>query len=101
MSETFAEARRRRTEKNMSQQQPANLLFVDRSAVAGWETGRRVPDATMISRIADCLGADVTDLFDVMAEADERPNVIMVDDERVILAGGGTVVTVYIAPAIR
>ncbi|MBR1781689.1 MAG: response regulator [Oscillospiraceae bacterium] len=89
MGESFAAIlRRKRMERNMSQQQLANLLFVDRSSVAGWETGRRVPDATLIARIAACLEVDVADLFDSPEQPEEKPNVILVDDERIILTGG-------------
>lgn len=32
-----------RTEKNMSQEQLASVLFVSRSTIAMWETGKRIP----------------------------------------------------------
>ena len=57
---TFAETLHKiRTDKGLSQQKLADLLFVDRSTVASWETGRRVPDAVTMRKIANALNVDV------------------------------------------
>ncbi|MBQ9196981.1 MAG: response regulator [Clostridia bacterium] len=90
MNQSFADTLRRlRTEKGLSQQQLAKLLFVDRSSVAHWENGRRVPDAILISQIANALGVDVSVLLNAAAERDaDKPAVILLDDERIILEGG-------------
>ena len=45
-----------------------------------------MPDAAMIPRIAKCLNVDASRLFHIVAESDEIPNVIMVDDNEVILS---------------
>lgn len=42
----------------------------------------------MILRIAQCLGADLNDLFHLAAKSEENPNVIIVDDSKVILSDG-------------
>ena len=64
MNLSFAEVLRRlRIEKGFSQQQLAEALHVDRSTVGKWETGDRVPDMTMLSRLSDRLGADVAELL--------------------------------------
>ena len=42
----------------------------------------------MISRLADVLGADVNMLLYAAAQSDTNPNVIMVDDRKIILSGG-------------
>ncbi|MBQ9414588.1 MAG: response regulator, partial [Clostridia bacterium] len=47
----------------------------------------RLPDATMIVRLAKILGVDVTVLLNAAVLSDERPNVIMVDDNKIILSG--------------
>ena len=48
MSKVFGETLRQlRTKKGYSQQQLSEKLFVDRSSIANWETGRRVPDALL------------------------------------------------------
>ena len=85
----FAETLRRlRTESGLSQREMAQKVFVTRSTVARWENGSRLPDAAMISRLSDCLGVDVGVLLTAVTQSDESPNVIMVDDSRIILAGG-------------
>ena len=48
MKDSFADTLKQfRTEKNLSQQQLADMLFVERSTIANWETGRRIPDAVL------------------------------------------------------
>lgn len=83
--------RKLRTERGLSQAQLGKQLYVYRSTVARWESGIRLPDATMIPRLAKCLGVDANTLFDLAAEGDESLNVIMVDDNEVILADGVSV----------
>ena len=77
-----------REERGLSQIQLGKQLFVNHSTVARWESGSRLPDATMIPRIANCLGADANTLFQLAAQSEESPNVILVDDSRVILSDG-------------
>lgn len=89
MNISFAEALRRlRIEKGFSQQQLADALHVDRSTVTKWETGDRVPDVAMLLLLSERLGADVAELLRASEEGAHTPVVIMVDDERIILAGG-------------
>ena len=86
---TFAETLHKiRTEKGLSQQRLADLLFVDRSTVASWETGRRVPDVVTIRKLSDILGVDVSILLSSGAASGDKPVVMMVDNERIILRGG-------------
>ncbi len=74
-----------RNKKDLSQQQLADLVFVDRSSVARWESGTRMPDAVMIARLSRCLDVDMADL---LSESDEKDlTVILVDNERIILSG--------------
>ena len=80
--------RKLRTERGLSQKQLGDQLFVYNSTVARWENGSRLPDATMIPRLARCLGIDANSLFNLAAKSDEHPNVIMVDDNEVILSHG-------------
>ena len=79
--------RKLRKEKGYSQQQLADLLFVDRTSVANWETGRRVPDAILISRISELLAVDTATLLGMTEQPDVKPTAIVVDDERLILQG--------------
>ena len=80
--------KRLRTEIGLSQQQFADMLYIDRSTCANWETGRRMPDAAMILKISDVLGVDTSYLMNVMKQQETIPNVIMLDDERIVLTGG-------------
>ena len=89
LANPFAESlRQRRLEKQLSQQQLAQVLCVSRSCVASWETGRRVPDAVLLARISERLDLDLTGLLGAVDASPEPPNVILVDDERIILSGG-------------
>ena len=88
MNPTFANVLRKiRTEKGLSQQALADKMFVTQSTVARWENGSRLPDAVMTTRLATVLGVDVSLLF-TAAESDESPNVILVDDMKLILVDG-------------
>ena len=87
MTNSFGETLRRlRIENGLSQQQLADRLHVERPSVSNWEGGRRLPDAAMISRLAETLGVDTAFLLSVAEEPDGVPYVLLVDDERIILA---------------
>lgn len=89
MSRAFAETiKQLRTEKELSQAQLAELIFVTRSTIARWENGSRMPDSVMISRLAKCLGVDTGRLFSLLSKEEETLNIIMLDDESIILSGG-------------
>ena len=87
MALPFGETLRRlRIEKGLSQQQLANKLHVDRTSISNWEGNRRFPDVDMLSLLAKALGVDVALLLASAEETDSAPNVILVDDERIILS---------------
>ena len=89
MNGIFAEnLRKLREERGLSQKQLGERMFVGQSTVARWESGTRLPDAAMTLRLAGCLGVDVDTLLRLTAQSDESPNVILVDDSKVILADG-------------
>ena len=89
MNMLFAETlKKHRIERGLSQRELADLLRVTRSTVARWENGSRMPDAMMISQLSQCLGIDVNTLLGGAAEQEDIPNVIMVDDRKIILTGG-------------
>ena len=89
MNTLFAETLKKlRAESELSQRELAKRMYVTRSTVARWENGSRLPDAAMLSRLAECLGVDVGTLLSAATKSDEAPNVIMVDDRKVILSGG-------------
>lgn len=76
-----------RTEKGFSQRELAEKMYVNRSTITRWESGTRLPDVVMISRLSQCLGIDVGKLFSTAAESDDAPNVILADDRKIFLAG--------------
>ena len=89
MNNIFAETLRKlRTARGLTQRQLGEQLFVYHSTIARWENGSRLPDAAMISRIANCLSVDAGELFRLAAQSDEMPNVIMADDNEIILSQG-------------
>ena len=84
----FAETLKKlRVDKGLSQRELAEQIFVSRPTIARWENGSRLPDAAMIFRLAKCLGVDVNTLLSAALENDDAPNVIMVDDRKIFLAG--------------
>ena len=89
MKQSFGEALlTARKQTGMSQQQLADSIPVNRSSVANWEADRRLPDASMIAKIAEILGVDISDLLEATSENNARPVVIIVDDSKIILTGG-------------
>ena len=89
MSQLFAETLKKlRLEKGLNQRQLAERLYVARSSVNRWENGSRLPDAAMLFRLSEVLGVDINLLFTVAAESDSSPNVIMLDDNKIVLNGG-------------
>ena len=92
MQMLFAEMLKKlRSEKGLSQRELAERIFVTRSTVARWEGGSRLPDAAMISRLSEVLDASIDTLLSAVAESDESPNIIMVDDSKPILSDSLTV----------
>ena len=89
MSMQFAETLKMlRTERGLSQRELAKAMYVTQPTVARWENGSRLPDAMMISKIALLLKVDAGTLLAAAVENDVSPNVIMVEDRKVILTGG-------------
>ena len=88
MKISFGESlRRSRMRRGFSQQQLANKLGVERSTVSNWEADRRIPDIDMIARLAEYLEISSDELLSASAAEPVTPNVIMIDDERLILNG--------------
>lgn len=89
MRQFFSDTLKRlRMEKGLSQQTLADKMYVTRSTVARWENNIRLPDAAMITRLSEVLGVDINILLSAATQSDECPNVILVDDRKLILTGG-------------
>ena len=87
MNTLFANTLRKlRTEKGLSQNQLADQMIVNKSTISRWENGSRLPDAAMITRLSKVLEVDIETLLSAAVDSDETPNVLMVDDSRVILS---------------
>ena len=87
MDTLFADSLKKlRTKKGLSQSQLARAMFVSNTTISKWESGSRLPSADMITRLARILEADVGVLLSTVAESDESPNIIMVDDNKDILS---------------
>lgn len=89
MTTLFAETLKKlRTERGLSQIQLGKQMFVNNSTVARWESGTRLPDAAMITRLSKVLDVDIGTLLSAAVGSDESPNVILVDDSKAILSDG-------------
>ena len=89
MSKIFGETLRRlRAEKGFTQQQLADHLHKDRTSVASWEMGRRMPDVATLGQLSKTLGVDAATLVDNAEESRDALNVLLVDDMPIILEGG-------------
>lgn len=89
MNMLFADTMKKlREEKGLSQNEIAKRMYVTRTTVSRWESGHRLPDAAMITRLSDVLGVDVNILISAAAQSDKNPIVIMVDDNKVFLGDG-------------
>ena len=87
MNTLFAETLKRiRKEKGLSQVQLGSKMYVNGSTITRWENGSRLPDAAMITRLARVLEVDVGTLLSTVAEGDEARNIIIVDDNKAVLA---------------
>lgn len=53
MEEFAKKIRKLRMSRNMSQKDLADLLNIDRTTVAGWETKDRIPDVFLLIKIVD------------------------------------------------
>ena len=87
MNTLFADALRKlRTKKGLTQIQLARAMFVNKATISKWESGSRMPDAAMITRLARILEVDVGMLLSTADENDESLSIIMVDDNKDILS---------------
>lgn len=62
MEEFAKKIRKLRMSRNMSQKDLADLLNVDRTTVAGWETKDHMPDVFLLIRIADIFDTTLDEL---------------------------------------
>ena len=68
-----------RTQRNLTQEQLANQLFVSRTAISNWETGRGTPNLDSLQAIAKLFGVSLDELLSteevvVMAKNENKRN---------------------------
>ncbi|MCR5223771.1 MAG: helix-turn-helix domain-containing protein, partial [Bacilli bacterium] len=71
-----------RKEKNLTQQELADQLYVTDRAVSHWENGRRLPDISLLKNISDILGVSVNEL--ISGEKFKENNIIKKSDDNII-----------------
>ena len=87
MNNSFSDTLKKlRTERGLSQTQLGKQLYVNQSTIARWESGIRLPDATMITHLSKVLDVDVSTLLLAAAKSEESPHIIIVDDNKAILS---------------
>ena len=64
MKKTGAFLKELRKEKNMTQEQLAERLFVAGRTVSRWETGSNLPDLDILIELADLFEVDIRELID-------------------------------------
>ena len=55
---------KRRKELNLTQQQLAEMLHISDKVISKWETGRSLPDTSMLLPLAKALQISINDLFE-------------------------------------
>ena len=63
MSDLANKIRKIRTDKDMTQDNLAEVLHVTRQTVSSWETGRSEPSLEMLSKISEALGVGLDELL--------------------------------------
>lgn len=63
MKEFSKNLKKLRREKRITQKELAEMVHVERSTVAGWETKDRVPDAEILIRLAAVLDTTIDALL--------------------------------------
>ena len=72
----------KRREKNLTQEQLAEKLGVSNKTVSKWETGKCMPDYSVVKSLCDELGITVAELMD--GEEAEEKSVRTYDDEQIM-----------------
>ena len=72
----------KRKEKNLTQEQLAEKLGVSNKTVSKWETGKCMPDYSVVKSLCDELGITVAELMD--GEEAEEKSVRTYDDEQIM-----------------
>ena len=56
--------KRLRTERNLTQQEVADQLFVTRQCISRWEGGKTIPDIKSMEQLALVFNCSINDIFE-------------------------------------
>lgn len=73
---------KKRKEQNLTQEQLAERLVVSNKTISKWETGKYMPDYTVIKNLCGELQVTVSELMD--AEETEEKSVRVYDDDQIL-----------------
>lgn len=73
---------RKRKEKNLTQEQLAEKLGVSNKTISKWETGKCMPDYSVVKPLCDELGITVAELLD--GEESEEKSLRTYDDDQIM-----------------
>jgi len=65
----------KRKEKNLTQQELADLLFVSSKTISKWETGRGLPEVMMLNKIAEILNIDSAEMMGSIKDSSEKSDI--------------------------
>lgn len=65
----------KRKEKNLTQQELGEKLFVTDKAVSKWERGLSLPDITLLNKLANVLDTDIYDILQIEKKENSSVNV--------------------------
>ena len=63
-----------RKQKGLTQEELAELLYVSRTAISKWESGRGYPSITSLKAIADLFNISIDSLLDVNIQSYDKEN---------------------------
>lgn len=72
----------KRKQKNMTQEQLAEKLGVSNKTISKWETGKCMPDYSIVENLCDELGITVAELMD--GESSEEKSLRAYDEEQLL-----------------
>ena len=89
-----------RKEKNLTQQQLGDKLFVTDKAVSKWERGLSLPDITILEKLAEVLNTDIYSILQVEKKNSIDIEKILNDERNKIKKELNKKIIIYILPII-
>ena len=72
----------KRREQNLTQEQLGEKLGVSHKSVSKWETGKCMPDYSVIEPLCQALNISISELFD--GEENEKENIRLYDEKQML-----------------